>query len=142
MCGLSCIIGWGGINMAWGGKNIIKTMCAPTKKWEKERKDKGKEKKSVKIKNDRARTMFHKIMGNLERNAGNRGHNIIFSPMPRYYCILIITLKTEHKNPTGGKYMIFFPRVSLYFPLKPCKNCSTFTDGVLGGKYGNREIKS
>jgi hypothetical protein len=27
----------------------------------------------------------------------------IFSPI-----ILIVTLK-EHKNPTGGKYMIFFP---------------------------------
>ena len=24
--------------------------------------------------------MFHKIMGNLEKNAGNRGHNIIFFP--------------------------------------------------------------
>jgi hypothetical protein len=23
-------------------------------------------------------TMFHKIMGNLEKNAGKRGHNIIF----------------------------------------------------------------
>jgi hypothetical protein len=23
-------------------------------------------------------TMFHKIMGNVEKNAGNRGHNIIF----------------------------------------------------------------
>jgi len=54
-------------------------------------------------------TMFHKIMGNLEKNAGHRGHNI-FSPI-----ILIVTLK-EHKNPTGGKYMIFFPPVSLFFP--------------------------
>jgi hypothetical protein len=26
-------------------------------------------------------TMFHKIMGNLEKNAGNRGHNIIFFPL-------------------------------------------------------------
>ncbi len=25
-------------------------------------------------------TMFHKIMGSLEKNAGNRGHNIIFLP--------------------------------------------------------------
>jgi hypothetical protein len=31
-----------------------------------------------KIMGNRARTMFHKIMGNLEKNAGNRGHNIIF----------------------------------------------------------------
>ena len=26
-------------------------------------------------------TMFHKIMGNLEKNAGNRGHNTIFFPL-------------------------------------------------------------
>jgi hypothetical protein len=26
-------------------------------------------------------TMFNKIIGNLEKNAGNRGHNIIFSPL-------------------------------------------------------------
>ncbi len=56
-------------------------------------------------------TMFNKIMGNLEKNAGNRGHNNIFSPI-----ILTVTLK-EHKNPTEGKYMIFFSPVSLYFPL-------------------------
>ncbi len=56
-------------------------------------------------------TMFNKIMGNLEKNASNKGHNIIF------FCpiILIVTLK-EHKNPTGGKYLIFFPPVSLFFP--------------------------
>jgi hypothetical protein len=34
----------------------------------------------------------------------------IFPPI-----ILIDALK-EHKNPTGGKYMIFFPPVSLFFP--------------------------
>jgi hypothetical protein len=30
--------------------------------------------------------------------------------------------------------MIFFPSVSLFFPLRPgpCSNCSTFTDGALG----------
>ena len=56
-------------------------------------------------------TMFNKILGNLEKNAGNRGHNIIFLSS----IILIFTLK-EHKNPTGGKYMIFFPPVSLSFP--------------------------
>ena len=54
-------------------------------------------------------TMFNKIMGNLEKNAGNSGHNI-FPPI-----FLIVSLK-EHKNPTGGKYMIFFPPVSLFFP--------------------------
>jgi hypothetical protein len=26
-------------------------------------------------------TMFNEIMGNLEKNAGNRGHNIIFCPL-------------------------------------------------------------
>jgi hypothetical protein len=26
-------------------------------------------------------TMFNEIMGNLEKNAGNRGHNIIFFPL-------------------------------------------------------------
>jgi hypothetical protein len=31
--------------------------------------------------------------------------------------------------------MIFFP------PFRICNNCSTVTDGVLGGKYGNWEIK-
>jgi hypothetical protein len=40
-------------------------MCAPTKKGEKERKDKGNENKNDK--KDRKRTMFHKIMGNLEK---------------------------------------------------------------------------
>ena len=57
-------------------------------------------------------TMFNKIMGNLEKNASNKGHNIynIFCPI-----ILIVTLK-EHKIPTGGKYLIFFPPVSLFFP--------------------------
>ncbi len=47
-----------------------------------------------------------------------------------------------HKNPTGGKCMIFFLPVSLFFPLRPCNNCSTLTDCVLGGKYCKREIKS
>jgi hypothetical protein len=41
-----------------------------------------------------------------------------------------------------GKYMIFFPLCLYFFPLRPYNNCSTFTDGVLGGKYGKREIKS
>ena len=67
-------------------------------------------------------TMFNKIMGNLEKMQA------------------IVTL-TEHKNPTGGKYMIFFPPVSLFSPPRPCNNCS-FSDDVLGGKYGKREIKS
>jgi hypothetical protein len=67
-------------------------------------------------------------MGNLEKNAGNRGHNIIFFPLLFF--------------PTGGKYMIFFPLCLYFFPIRPCNNCSTFRDGVIGGKYGKREIKS
>ncbi len=58
----------------------MKTTCAPTKKGEKERKDKGKEKISDK-KTEQKKKMFHKIMVNLEKNAGNRGHNIIFFPL-------------------------------------------------------------
>jgi len=38
--------------------------------------------------------------------------------------------------------MIFFHLVFLFFPYALCNNCSTFTDGVLGGKYGKMEIKS
>ncbi len=51
-------------------------------------------------------TMFHKIMGNSEKNAGNRGHNIMFFP----YYFNCHTKKS--KNPTGGKDMIFFPPLS------------------------------
>jgi hypothetical protein len=48
----------------------------------KKRQGKGKEK----WQNDRARTMFHKIMGNLGNNAGIRGQNTIFFPqMPKYF---------------------------------------------------------
>ncbi len=58
------------------GKKYHENNARADKKGEKERKDKGKEKIS-----DKARTVFHKIMGNLEKNAGNRGHNIIFFPL-------------------------------------------------------------
>jgi hypothetical protein len=55
-------------------------------------------------------TMFNKIMGNLEKKQAIGDIILYFFPI-----ILIVTLK-EHKNPTGGKYMIFFPPVSLFFP--------------------------
>jgi hypothetical protein len=55
-------------------------------------------------------TMFNKIMGNLEKNAGNRGHNIIFFPL-LFYCYT-----NRAQKSTGGKYMIFFPPVYLFFP--------------------------
>ncbi len=50
--------------MARGGKNIIKTKCKPTKKGEKERKD------NVSLN-----------YGKLGKNAGSRGHNIIYFPL-------------------------------------------------------------
>jgi hypothetical protein len=82
--------------------------------------------------------MFHKIRirGNLEKNAGNRGQNIIFSPP----IIKIVALKRAQKSNWGKIYDNFAPCL-YFFPLKPCKNCSTFTDGVRG-KYVKREIKS
>ncbi len=48
--------------------------------------------------------------------------------------ILIVTLKRAQKSNWGKIYDIFSPCV--FVPLRPCNNCSTFTDGVLGGKYG------
>jgi hypothetical protein len=52
-------------------------------------------------------------MGKLGKNANNRKHNIIFFT------------QSEYKNPSGGKYRI----------------SPTFTDSVLGGKYGKRGNK-
>jgi hypothetical protein len=60
--------------------------------------------------------MFHKITGNLEKNAGNRGHNIIFFPL----CpdiILIVKLKRIQKTNWGKMYDIFSPRVFIVSPL-------------------------
>ena len=49
-------------------------------------------------------TMFNEIMGNLEKNAGNRGHNIIFFP----YYFNCYTKRAQKSN--GGKiYDIFSP---------------------------------
>jgi hypothetical protein len=59
-------------------------------------------------------TMFHKTMGNLEKNAGNRGHNIIFFP---YYFNLIVTLKRAQKSNWGKVYDIFSPCVFIFSPL-------------------------
>ncbi len=73
--------------------------------------------------------MFHKIMGNLEKNAG-------IGDIISYFFLYYFNCRAKKgKNPTGGKYMIFFPPVSLFFPIRPCNNCSTFRDG-------KREIKS
>ena len=77
-------------------------------------------------------TMFNKIMGNLGKNAVKRGHNIIFFPYYfNYYT------KRAQKSNWGKIYDIFSPCVFIFSPF----NCS-FTDNVLGGKYGKREIKS
>jgi hypothetical protein len=61
------------------GKKYHENNARADKKRKKRKKGQGKRKD--KWQKDRARTMFHKIMGNLEKNAGNRGHNIIFFPL-------------------------------------------------------------
>ena len=55
-----------------------------------------------------------------------------FSPI-----ILIVALKGEQIQ-LGENIRYFFPLCLYFFPLRPCNNCS-FTDDVLGGKYGKRE---
>jgi hypothetical protein len=55
--------------------------------------------------------MFHKIIGNLEKNAGNRGHHI-FSPT-----ILIVALKRAQKSDWGKINDIFSPCVFIFSPL-------------------------
>jgi hypothetical protein len=62
----------GGNKYGLMGKKYHENNARADKKGEKERKDKGKEKISDK------KTECHKIMGNLEKNAGN---NIIFFPL-------------------------------------------------------------
>jgi hypothetical protein len=67
-----------------------------TKKREKKRLRKIKEKWL----NDRVRTMLHKIMGNLEKNAGKREHNIIFFPLSP--CSTKTLLETEPDLSVGS----------------------------------------
>ncbi len=57
-------------------------------------------------------TMFDKIMGNFEKNAGNRGHNIIFSP---YY--FNCYTKRAQKSNWGKIYDNFSPCVFIFSPL-------------------------
>jgi hypothetical protein len=61
------------------GKKYHENNARADKKGEKKRKDKGKEKISDKM--TEQEQCLHKIMGNLGKNAGNRGHNIIFFPL-------------------------------------------------------------
>ena len=76
-------------------------------------------------------------MGNLEKNAGNRGHNIIFFPL----LFKLLHLKST-KIQLGENIWYFFSQCLYFFPLRPCNNFSTLTDCVLGEKYCKREIKS
>jgi hypothetical protein len=57
-----------------------------------------------------------------------------------YY--LIVVQKRAQKSNRGKIYDISFSLCLNFFPLRPCNNCSTFKYGVLGEKYGKREIKS
>ena len=86
--------------------------------------------------NDRTETMFHKIMGNLEKKQAIGGIISYFFP---YY--FNCHAKKSTKIQRGENIWNFFPLSLYFFPLRPCNNCS-FTDDVLGGKYGKREIKS
>ncbi len=71
--------GGGGNKYGLVGKKYHENNARTDRKGEKERKDKGKEK--ISDKKTEQEQFFHKIMGNLEKNAGNRGHNIIFFPL-------------------------------------------------------------
>jgi hypothetical protein len=97
------------------------------KKGEKERKDKGKEKKSYKM--TEQEQCFIKLWETWKKMQAIGDHNIIFFPLSPNI-ILIVKLKRAQK-PTGGKYMIFFPLCLYFFPLGHAI-ISTFTDGVLG----------
>jgi hypothetical protein len=67
---------------------------------EKKEEKKTKEKIKEKWLNDRVRTMLHKIKGNLEKNAGNRGLNIIFfPPSPN-----IILMRGKKYNIKGARH--------------------------------------
>ncbi len=71
--------GGGGNKYGLMGKKYHENNASADKKGEKERKDKGKEKISDKM--TEQEQCFIKFMGNLEKNAGNRGHNIKFFPL-------------------------------------------------------------
>ncbi len=123
--------GGGGNKYGPRGKKYNKNNERTDKKGEKERKDKGKENKSDKM--TEQKQCFIKLWETC-RQKGTQYHS--FSPI-----ILIVTLKRAQKS-TWGKIWYFSPFFLYFFPLEPCNNCSTFTDGVLGGKYGKREINS
>ncbi len=81
--------------------------------------------------------MFQKIMGNLEKMQATG--DIISYFFPYYFNC---RSKKSTKIQLGENIRYFFPLCLYFFPLRSCNNCSTYTDGVLRGKYYKREIKS
>jgi hypothetical protein len=89
-----------------------------------------KKKRQGKIKekwlNDRARTMLHKIMGNLGKNAGNWGHNTIFFPLSpnfilmrgkKYHkeqCFINLWETWEKMQALGDIILYFSPKPSIF----------------------------
>jgi hypothetical protein len=59
-------------------------------------------------------TMFHKIMGNLEKSASNRGHTVVSYFFPYYFNCLT---KKSTKIQQGKIYDIFSPCVFIISPL-------------------------
>jgi hypothetical protein len=71
--------GGGGNKYGLMGKNYHENNASTDKKGEKERKDKGKEK--ISDKKTEHEQCFIKLWETWKKNAGNRGHNIIFFPL-------------------------------------------------------------
>ncbi len=126
--------GGGGNKYDLRGKKYHKNNTCADKKRRKRKK--GQEKRTEKWQNYRTRTMFHKIMGNLEKMQATGAIISNFSPYNFKCCS-----KKSTKIQLGENIRYFFPLCLYFFPLRSCNNCSTFTDGKLGGKYCKREIK-
>ena len=72
-------LGGGGNKYGLMGKKYHENNARADKKGEKERKDKGKEK--ISDKKTEQEQCFIKLWETWKKNAGNRGHNIIFFPL-------------------------------------------------------------
>jgi hypothetical protein len=107
------------------GKKYHENNARADRKGEKERKDKGKEKISDKM--TEQEQCFIKLWETWNKMQAIGDIISYFSP---YYC------NCRAKKSTKIRLCLYF------FPIRPCNNCSTFRDGVIGGKYGKREIKS
>jgi hypothetical protein len=90
------------------GKKYHENNARADKKGEKERKDKGKEK--ISDKKTEQEQYFIKLWETWKKLQAIGDIISYFSP---YY--FNCRAKEEHKNPTGGKYLIFFPPLS-FFP--------------------------